>query len=237
MRSPETTMTHLPVRTFVWGAFDPYARFAGAPSPGGPQGWYSDHPIFEKLLAARRPKRIAEVGTLFGASSVHMARIAQRLDLEAEITCVDTFLGSREGFFEFKHFRDAMLARGQYGFFEEFLGNVKAAGMAHCITPFPMTSVNAARIFAEKGMQFDLVYIDASHEYVDVLSDLRLWWPLVAPGGVLFGDDFEEPWFDIIRAGMEFADEIGEKIRVERAFASSPAGGRENTKFVFEKKA
>ena len=66
-----------------------------------------------------------------------------------------------------------MLERGQYGFFEEFLGNVKAAGVSHCITPFPMTSTNAARIFAEKGMQFDLVYIDASHEYVDVLSDLR----------------------------------------------------------------
>jgi len=112
---------------------------------------------------------------------------------------------------------------------------VQAAGCSHAITPFPMTSTNAARIFQERGLQFDLVYIDASHEYHDVMTDLRMWWPLVAPGGVLFGDDFEEPWFEIIRAGMEFADEIGQKIQTQRAFASSPAGGRENTKFWFRK--
>ena len=223
------------VREFIWGRHDPYRQFGGNPSPGGLTGWYSDHPIFERLLTELRPRRIAEVGTLFGASAVHMARIAQRLDLNAEITCVDTFLGSREGFFEFKHFRDDMLARGRYSFFEEFLGNVQAAGCSHAITPFPMTSTNAARIFQERGLQFDLVYIDASHEYHDVMTDLRMWWPLVAPGGVLFGDDFEEPWFEIIRAGMEFADEIGQKIQTQRAFASSPAGGRENTKFWFRK--
>ena len=49
--------------------------------PGRAARRYSDHPIFEKLLTARRPRRILEVGTLFGASVVHMARIAQRLDL------------------------------------------------------------------------------------------------------------------------------------------------------------
>jgi len=224
-----------PVRDFIWGRHDPYRQFAGQPNPAGLQGWYSDHPIFERLITELRPRRIAEVGTLFGASAVHMARIVQRLDLDAEITCVDTFLGSRESFFEIKMFRDDMLSRGHYSYFEEFLGNVKSADCQHTITPFPMTSTNAARIFQQRGLQFDLVYIDASHEYQDVLGDLRIWWPLVAPGGVLFGDDFEEPWFEIIRAGLEFADEIGQKIQIHRAYASSPAGGRENTKFWFRK--
>ena len=77
------------------------------------------------------------------------------------------------------------------------------------------------------------MYLDASHEYRDVLADLRELWPLVDTGGVLLGDDFEDPWYGIIRAGMEFADEIGQPIRLHRAFASSPAGGRENTKFSF----
>jgi hypothetical protein len=77
------------------------------------------------------------------------------------------------------------------------------------------------------------VYLHASHEYRDVIADLREWWPLVDTGGVLLGDDFEDPWYGIVRAGMEFADEIGQPIQLHRAFASSPAGGRENTKFSF----
>jgi SAM-dependent methyltransferase len=225
-----------PVREFVWGHHDPYRMFAGTPTPGKLVGWYSDHPVFGKLLRRLRPARIAEVGSMLGASAIHMARIAHELDLDTEITCVDTFLGSREGYFELRGLRDGLLAGGRYGMFEEFLANVRAAGLERTVTPFPMTSINAARICAEKGLQFDLVYIDASHEYVDVLSDLRQWWPLVAPGGVLFGDDFEEPWFDIIRAGMQFADEIGQKLQIDLGFASSPAGGRQNTKFVLEKK-
>jgi hypothetical protein len=126
-----------------------------------------------------------------------------------------------------------MFRKNRIDFLDEFLGNVSAAGQAQRITPFVQTSTNAARILREHGAQFDLIYLDASHEYIDVMSDLREWWPLVADGGVLLGDDFEEPWFGIIRAGLEFADEIGRPIQLHKAFASSPAGGRENTKFMF----
>jgi hypothetical protein len=48
----------------------------------------------------------------------------------------------------------------------------------------------------------------------------------------LLGDDFEEPWFGIIRAAMEFADEIRQPLQLSKAFASSPVGGRENTKYM-----
>ena len=50
---------------------------------------------------------------------------------------------------------------------------------------------------------------------------------------MLVGDDFEDPWYEIIRAVMEFAEEIHHPLQTSRAFASSPIGGRENTKFLF----
>lgn len=221
------------LKQFVWGDCDPYTRFPAAPSPNGVSGWYSDHPVFEHLIRERRPKRLVEVGSLFGASAIHIAKLLDKHDIAAELTCVDTFLGSRESFFEFRDHRQAMLRAGRYHFFDEFLGNVARAGCTHIVNPFPQSSTNAARIFRELGVKFDFVYLDASHEYGDVLADLREWWPLVDEGGVLVGDDFEDPWYGIIRAGMEFADEIGRPIQLSKAFASSPAGGRENTKFMF----
>jgi predicted O-methyltransferase YrrM len=223
------------LRSFLWGDCDPYKILEHKPSPPGSKGWYSDHPIFEKLIKERRPKRIIEVGSLFGASAIHMGELLKRNKIDAELTCVDTFLGSRETFFEFREYREAMLRDRRYSFFEEFLGNIEQAGFKDLINPFCQTSTNAARILTELGAKFDLIYIDASHEYLDVLNDLRLWHPLLADGGVLIGDDFEDPWYGIIRAAMEFADEIKQPLETYKAFASSPAGGRENTKYIFYK--
>jgi len=39
---------------------------------------------------------------------------------------------------------------------------------------------------------FDFIYIDANHEYKSVLRDMRMWWPKLAPGGMLAGDDFAD---------------------------------------------
>jgi len=41
---------------------------------------------------------------------------------------------------------------------------------------------------------FDFMYIDAGHEYVNVLRDLRLWWPKLRKGGMVAGDDFADFW-------------------------------------------
>lgn len=223
------------LREFVWGDLDPYTALPSHQSADGLVGWYSDHPIFRKVISERRPRRIAEVGTLFGASAIHCAKLLHEYQVDGEITCIDTFLGSSESFFEFRADRARRLAAGRLSFIDEFLGNVKAAGVTRYINPFPQTSTCAARSFKQLGVKFDMVYLDASHDYVDVLADLREWWPLVADGGILLGDDFEDPWFDVIWAVKQFAAEIGQPLGLARAFASSPAGGRENTKFYLTK--
>lgn len=38
--------------------------------------------------------------------------------------------------------------------------------------------------------KYDLVYIDANHSYEYVKQDLEYWWPHIAPGGYLTGDDW-----------------------------------------------
>lgn len=72
-----------------------------------------------------------------------------------------------------------------------------------------LTSERAAPLFPDK--YFDLVFIDAMHDYESVKNDISLWLPKVKKGGVLSGHDYEtEP------PGVKKAvDEIFSNITVD----------------------
>ena len=72
---------------------DPYASFHSDLAPDL-QGWDSQNPILRKTIAEIRPRLIVEVGTWKGASAIHMGAICRELQLDAEIVCVDTWLGN-----------------------------------------------------------------------------------------------------------------------------------------------
>lgn len=151
------------------------------------QGWNSEHQIFEILIKQLQPKTICEVGSWKGASAIHMAHFAPP---GCEIICVDTWLGSLE-FFTDENKRPLLnLKNGRSNVYNEFLQNVAARGYDDTITPFPATSSMASRFFKHHGIKFDLTYIDASHEFSDVLVDLNYWAPI---SGVIFGDDYDWP--------------------------------------------
>jgi len=51
-------------------------------------------------------------------------------------------------------------------------------------------SENAVKEFADDF--FDFIYVDAGHEYRNVIHDLRMWWPKLKTGGMMAGDDFAD---------------------------------------------
>jgi predicted O-methyltransferase YrrM len=179
------------------------------PLPLDLQGWASTHPIFEQTIAALKPALIVEVGSWKGASAVHMARLLQKAGIDGEIVCIDTYLGSPEHWTN-PEFRPGLLLRhGQPQLYYQFISNVMHEGLQGVITPFPISSTAGAAVLKRAPLRPDLVYIDAGHEYRDVMRDIELYWALLRPGGVLLGDDFVPLWHGVIRAASEFADRSG----------------------------
>jgi len=66
-------------------------------------------------------------------------------------------------------------------------------------------SVDAAREL-KPWAPFDLVFIDAAHDYPNVMADIDVWWPLVKVGGVLAGHDFNHKWPGVERAVADSFD-------------------------------
>ena len=68
------------------------------------------------------------------------------------------------------------------------------------------SSFDAANKFDDNF--FDFIYIDGNHDYIEVLKDLRSWYPKLKKFGVMCGDDYGHPsGFGVIEAVNEFAFE------------------------------
>jgi predicted O-methyltransferase YrrM len=198
----------------------PRARETGAslypavsPLPFDPEGWLArgnecafDHllgvasemsPRLRAGLQELRPLQVTralEIGSYKGLSSRYLA---ERLPDGALLYCADPW-----------RFRE--------GLFHTFLSNIRHAGLEGKIVPVRATSAEAAEIL--RGLTFDLIYIDGSHETEEVVFDCWTWYPRLGPGGLLCGDDYT---MASVALGVEaFAREAGLTVRqdAERHF-------------------
>lgn len=118
---------------------------------------------------------IAELGTYCGRSTVAMLD-----NSAAHLWCVDTW--------HYKKCTEHMLKT-----FEQNIIDQKDR-----VTILQMTTHAAARELAQ--MQFDMVFIDACHDYEFVRQDISDYRPLVRHGGLLCGHDYSPCWPGVVQA-------------------------------------
>ncbi len=197
---------------------DPFDRFEDADLNHGDlflrekdlDGWHGNDPIFAELIDQYKPELIIEVGTWKGQSAITMAKeLRDRYMYDSKVVCVDTWLGALEFWQNQDDPQRYKSLHHFYGYpsvYFQFLSNCVHENVTRHIIPFPQTSLIAARWFAWKGARAEMIYLDASHDFEDVLADMKAYWPLVAPGGVMFGDDFDH-WKDVQDAVIDFTAE------------------------------
>jgi predicted O-methyltransferase YrrM len=82
----------------------------------------------------------------------------------------------------------------EYDSEKEFKENIAKLNLTSIVTPFVMTSEEAAKIINEP---VKLIFIDGDHSYEAVKKDFELWFPKMAPGGVMAFHDSQ--FFDGVR--------------------------------------
>jgi hypothetical protein len=179
------------------------------------QGWNSDHPVFGEIISRIKPKVVIDVGVWKGASTLYLAGLARKHGDEPVVIAVDTFLGSAEhGIVNTPLFGSIPRRHGVPLLYEQFLSNVIHAGAQDHVIPLAQTSTAAAAIMQRAGVRANLIHIDASQAYEDVLRDARIYWDLLEPGGYLVGDDYDPTWPGVVQAATEFAAEKAVELEI-----------------------
>lgn len=189
---------------------DIYAGFDYQALSFDPAGWGSQSSAFASLIAELRPRLIIEVGTWKGGSALHMADLLEKQGSTAKLLCIDTWLGALEFWSDqsdAERFQSLECRHGYPSVYYRFLANVCHAGHQARIVPFPLPSSTAALWLLRTNVRAEMIYIDGSHEEEDVYQDLLDYQRLVAPGGVLLGDDWA--WTGVRHAVERFAREEG----------------------------
>lgn len=95
-----------------------------------------------------------------------------------------------------------------------------------------MPSAQAERII--KPGRIDFVYIDGNHSYQAVREDVRLWWRMVRPGGILGGHDYHDRQPGVIRAVDEMAAALGLRLHHEQKdwWIDKPPRNQAESKFA-----
>jgi predicted O-methyltransferase YrrM len=132
-------------------------------------GMYFNYEFIKKIFKYNKIVNVVEIGALYGLSTRHIATL---LPENGKIYTIDPW-----DYHE--------------GMYEQFLSNVVLSGLTSKIVPIRKRS-DQALIDNIKPYEnsLDLIFVDGDHETEGVLTDLKLYYPLVKNTGVICGDDW-----------------------------------------------
>jgi predicted O-methyltransferase YrrM len=171
------------------------------PSPN----WFHHGEEILTLLELNQAKICVELGSNRGCSAIAMARLIRKWG--GKLTCVDTWSQSQPGYVDLA----------------DFVANVAAAGVTETVDAIRRTTLEAAADW-DRG-PIDALYVDAGHTKEECLADLKAWWPHIRVGGLVIGDDYDDP-HGIPALGVTAAWDAFEQTYAQPFTRVTTAGGQ-----------
>lgn len=136
---------------------------------------------------------ILEIGSWHGRSSASIGFACKNNN--SKVYCVDRWEG---------HGLDVDYELGD--FFHIWQNNIYRLGLGDVVFPIKGTSNIVLPKLISENKKFNMVFIDASHSYVNVLRDFILSYHLLNYGGLLAMHDVNvEPWHDVGKVWNDIA--------------------------------
>ncbi len=153
------------------------------------EGWMALTELTWLAEHAAPCKTVVEVGSWMGRSTRAMAESGA-----GTVHAIDTWQGSAEHV-------DILKDKPEGWLMARFLKNMEGV---QNVRAHQMTSLAAAEMWQKA--RFDMVFLDASHDYESVKADILAWRPLVAGGGLLCGHDYN--WTEVGKAVRELIPDV-----------------------------
>ena len=143
--------------------------------------------LFNKVKSLPEDAVIVEIGSFKGRSTVAMGYAC--IGTNRKIYAIDTWDGNDSDFAERQ-------------FFETWQHNMQVNGLEEYVLPLRGYSHEVLKHWQEltNDKAIDLIFIDGSHQYLDVLKDFEMSFPLVRNGGWIAFHDVIETWTGSERA-------------------------------------
>ncbi len=137
--------------------------------------------LFNKVKILPDDAVVVEIGSFKGRSTVAMAYAC--IGTNRKIYCIDTWDGNDSDFPE-------------RNFFDIWHQNVQKNGLSQYVLPLQGDSHDILSRWHElvDGKAIDFIFVDGSHQYLDVLKDFELSFPLVKNGGWIAFHDVVHTW-------------------------------------------
>jgi len=162
--------------------------------------WFGSQKLYSQAVSrCADGAHFVEVGSWKGRSACYMAVEIINSQKNILFECVDTWNGSEEHINPASPFFEKEILQDSNYLFNTFKLNILP--VSDTIRPIRMSSIDASKNYFDRSLDF--VFIDASHEYENVISDILHWLPKVKRGGILSGDDFSDNWPGVKRAVQE----------------------------------
>jgi len=173
------------------------------------QGWF--HPEegewYKNQVEKFEKGWIVEIGCWKGLSTSYLAPVL--IGKPQRLWCIDNWKGSND---QYAKLYDGLLKQQQsIGKpvpiqFRENLQQLKIPSKI-----LEMDSLEAVNYFTDESCS--LVFLDASHDFSSISSDLRAWWPKICKEGILAGHDFSYKHSELIKAVKSFSREFSVPLR------------------------